>query len=128
MRSTMFTGPAFLVLACLGACASNGAQSEVDWRNGAKHGWIAGFYTAETPRSALPACLAEVPQEQLAAHRFVRIDYRHVRRMVVEVAELPEPGVDQPAVKIGDRVELWPHDCAEGRLSRISKMMPVQAQ
>ena len=117
-----------LSLACLGGCASDLAQHDVDWRNGAKHGWVSGFYTADTPRKELPKCLADLPAEELAAHRFVKIDYRHVRRMVVEVAELPELSADQQAVRIGDRVELWPRDCAEGQLSRISKMMAVQAK
>ena len=110
-------------LLCLAACACEPAPADVDWRNGAKHGWVSGFYTADTPTSALPKCLADLPPEQLASHRFVKIDYRHVRRMLVEVAELPDSAVDRQAVKIGDRVELWPRDCDQGRLSRISKMM-----
>ena len=117
-----------LLLACLGACASDLARHDVDWRSGAKHGWISGFYTADTPRSELPKCLAALSAEQLAIHHFVKVDYRHVRRMVVEVAELPELSADQQAVRMGDRVELWPRDCAEGQLSRISKMMAVPAK
>ena len=125
MRSKIFAGGALAL--CMAACASDPAQHDVDWRNGAKHGWISGFYAPDTPRSELPKCLADLPPEQLAAHRFVRIDYRHVRRMLVEVAELPELAAEHPAVKLGDRVELWPRDCAEGRLSRISKMMAAPA-
>src|SRR5471030_2295986 len=81
---------------------------------------IAGFYDAATPRDELPRCLASLPPAELAAHRYARIDYRHARRMLIEVAPLP---VDLPA-NLGDRVELWPQDCDQGRLSRISKIMP----
>lgn len=110
----------------LAGCAPSAPKAgtaEVDWSHGAKHGWVAGFYDAATPRAALPACLAALPADELAQHRFVRIDYRHVRRMLVEVAELPP----QSDVKVGDRVELWPEDCARGKLSRISRVMPPAA-
>jgi hypothetical protein len=109
-------------LACA-ACAPLPAAHDVDWKNGARHGWVSGFYDAATPRSELPKCLAGVPAEELASHRFVRIDYRHARRMMVEVGELPG---DAP-VKLGDRVELWPQDCDQGKLSRISRIMPPPA-
>jgi hypothetical protein len=105
----------------LAACAPLAAEHDVDWKNGAKHGWVSGFYTAETPLAELPKCLADLPPGQLAGHLYVKIDYRSVRRMMVEVAEVPG-GVAQ-TVKLGDRVELWPQDCARGKLSRISKMM-----
>lgn len=103
--------------------ASGADGREVDWSHGAKHGWVAGFYDAATPRAALPACLAALPADELAQHRFARIDYRHVRRMLVEVAELPP----QSEVKLGDRVELWPEDCAKGKLSHISRVMAPPA-
>jgi len=110
--------------ACAGAvccaCAPLPAHHDVDWHNGARNGWIAGFYDAATPRDQLPPCLAGLPPGELATHRYARIDYRHTRRMLVEVAPLP---VDLPA-NLGDRVELWPQDCEQGKLSRISKIMP----
>jgi hypothetical protein len=90
-----------------------------------KHGWISGFYTEATPRSELPKCVAELPPEQLSSRRFVKIDYRHSRRMLIEVAELPEIVGEEP-VRIGDRVELIPQDCPEGLLSHITRMMPRQ--
>ena len=127
MRAKIFRWAAILLPLCLAGCAADLAQHDVDWRSGAKHGWISGFYTADTPSSDLPKCLADLPPEQLAAHRFVKIDYRHVRRMLVEVAELPDTA-ERPAVRIGDRVDLWPQDCAEGRISRISKMMAAPAK
>jgi hypothetical protein len=105
------------------ACAPLPAHRDVDWHNGARNGWIAGFYDAATPRAELPRCLASVTPEELATHRYARIDYRHARRMLVEVAPLP---ADLPA-QLGDRVELWPQDCDQGKLSRISKIMPPPA-
>lgn len=93
---------------------------------GLKHGWVSGFYTAQTPRAELPACLAALPPERLEGHLFVKVDYRAVRRMMVEVAEVPTlVGADgQQSVRLGDRVELWPEDCTRGRLSRITRLMP----
>jgi hypothetical protein len=109
----------------LAACAPLPAEHDVDWKNGAKHGWVSGFYTADTPLADLPKCLADLPPGQLAGHLFVKIDYRSVRRMMVEVAEVP--GGTAQTVKLGDRVELWPQDCSRGKLSRISKMMAAPA-
>ncbi|HEV7815970.1 MAG TPA: hypothetical protein VGP06_12830 [Janthinobacterium sp.] len=124
MRSKIYAGSVLALAVWLAAgCAPLPAQNDVAWRSGAKHGWVSGFYDAGTPRAALPKCLADLPPEQFSGHLFVKIDYRSVRRMMVEVAALPG-GVAQ-TVRLGDRVELWPQDCARGRLSRISKMMPA---
>ncbi|MBA5637701.1 hypothetical protein H3H37_11605 [Duganella sp. LX20W] len=123
MNTTPFTLLALAAALACAACAPLPAAHDVDWKNGARHGWVSGFYDASTPRSELPRCLASVTAEELANHRFVRIDYRHSRRMMVEVGELPG---DMP-VKLGDRVELWPQDCDQGKLSRISRVMPPPA-
>ncbi|MBA5607806.1 hypothetical protein H3H36_20840 [Duganella sp. FT3S] len=123
MKQSIYTPLALAAAVACGACAPLPAAHDVDWKNGARHGWVSGFYDASTPRSELPRCLAGVPAGELASHRFVRIDYRHSRRMMVEVAELPG---DMP-VKLGDRVELWPQDCDQGKLSRISRVMPPPA-
>lgn len=112
-----------LLIAACSACAPLPAQHDVAWQRGAKQGWVAGFYNVADARSELPRCLAGLPPDELATHRYVRIDYRHARRMLVEVAELP---LDLP-VQIGDRVELWPQDCEQGKLSRISKILPPPA-
>ena len=124
MSNSKFTIPAALAavaaVAC-SACAPLPPQHAVDWRNGAKHGTVAAFYSASAPRDSLPRCLADVPSSELAAHRYVRVDYHHTRRMLTEVAELP----DDVPVKLGDRVELWPQDCDQGKLSRISRILPA---
>ncbi|CDG83209.1 hypothetical protein [Janthinobacterium agaricidamnosum] len=109
---------ALLSASLLSSCASDKPAS-VDWRHGAKHGDIAGFYDADTPRDSLPACLAQLPAEQLAQQRYVKIHYHHVRRMLVEVALLP----DGQQVALGDKVELWPEDCSLGKLSRITQFL-----
>ena len=124
MYSSKFTILAVLTtltgLAC-SACAPLPPEHTVDWRNGAKRGWVSSVYAADAPRDTLPRCLAELPPEQLAQHRYVRIDYRHSRRMLTEVAPLPDGQEAQP----GQRVELWPQDCDQGKLSRISRILPA---
>lgn len=122
VRITAAIAAAAAVLCCC-ACAPLPAERDVDWRHGARSGWIAGFYGPETPRAELPPCLAGLSPQELAAQRYARIDYRHTRRMLVEVAALP----DAVPVRLGDRVELWPQDCEQGRLSRISRVMPAAA-
>lgn len=108
----------------IAGCSTIPSHLDIDWQNGAKHGWVSEFYSSATPRRDLPACLASFSSNELDRRHFVRINYRHVRRMLVEVGEMPE-GVD---VKIGDRIELLPADCDKGLLSRISRVMPPVAQ
>jgi len=112
-------------LAVLAAVAGSGCaplppEHAVDWRNGAKRGWVAAVYDTATPRAQLPRCLAQLPDDELSAHRYVRIDYHHARRMLTEVAALP----DDAPVPLGARVELWPQDCDKGHLSRIARILP----
>lgn len=106
--------------AVLAGCTSLAGGGHVDWQNGAKHGWVAASYSSATPRDQLPRCLAGMSAAELDAHRYVRVDYRHVKRMLVEVAELPG---EQP-MRLGERVELWPQDCEQGKLSQISRRLP----
>src|SRR5471032_1814337 len=116
---------AALAAACCAACAPLAPLHDVDWQHGARYGWVSAFYDGATPRAALPACLAALPPEELAAHRYVQIAYRHVRVMRNEVAPLPElPG---GPLQMGEHVELWPQDCDQGKLSRIAKRMPPAA-
>lgn len=69
----------------------------------------------------MPECLAHLSKEDLASGRFVRLRYRHVRIAHSAVAELPS-GLQ---VKIDDQVEVWPEDCSLGKISRISRVLPV---
>lgn len=102
----------------IGVLASSCAS--VPATGGPSYGAVAAFYDANTARAALPVCLAALPPEQLAQQRFVRVPYHHVRRLLVGVAALP-PGA---SVALGQRVELWPQDCAAGALSRITRIFP----
>lgn len=108
-----------LALACC-ACAPLPSGQAIDWQHGAKRGWIAAVYRPEQSRATLPRCLADVPASELAQHRYVRIEYHHARRMLTEVAALP----DELPLQIGGAVELWPQDCDQGKLSRIVRVLP----
>jgi hypothetical protein len=102
----------------LAGCATSSAPNSVDWPNGARRGWVVSTYTPGQDASTLPACLASLPAADYAARRFVKIRYRQARLLRTEVAEIT-PGLQ---LRDGDRVELWPADCAAGKLSRISKV------
>lgn len=107
----------------LTACASSSQVPSADWRNGAKHAQIVQFYTFDVPSTELPECLASVSETERATNHFVKVQYRHARRMFYAVAELPE---SMPA-KIDDKVELWPEDCSRGKISRISRILPFNS-
>ncbi|MET3135263.1 hypothetical protein AAKU55_005571 [Oxalobacteraceae bacterium GrIS 1.11] len=112
---------ALLAAVTLNACAP---APKVAWESGARKAWIVKSYTPDTPREQLPACLAALPPHDLATHHYVQVRYRHVRRMHVTAAELP----DSVQAVDGDEVELWPEDCSIGAVSRITKLLPAASQ
>lgn len=106
-----------LLALSLASCST--VPAAVDWQHGAKHGWVSQMYSSATPKQTIPACLSSFSPTELDQRHFARISYRNARRMLVEVGELPEGAVAQ----IDDRVELWPADCDQGKLSRITRVM-----
>jgi hypothetical protein len=108
------------VLACLlllGACAS---QTGVDWKAGNRPAWIVSFYGDDTAPSGLPGCLASLPSAELHNRRFAKLYYRHVRRMMTEVVEIPD-GID---AHVDDLIEILPQDCDQGKLSQFIRVIP----
>jgi hypothetical protein len=110
-----------LMAAACSACAPLPGPQGLDWQHGARRGAVAAIYSPATPVDALPRCLAEKSAAERAAHRYARVEYRHVRHKVSEVAELPD------GATLGDQVELWPQKCAQGQLSRIAAILPRRA-
>lgn len=94
-------------------------RSEINWQQGAKLGTIVLFYTAETPAKDLPECLSHLSKEELATKHYVKVSYHHVRLTHHEVAELPKELLH---VKLEDHVEIWPENCSNGKLSRVSQV------
>ena len=117
-----FIGSFFLCASLMSTNFAYAAKPEIAWQQGAKLGTIALFYSAETPVKDLPECLAALPKEELSAKHFVKVWYHHVRLIRNEVAELP-PGMQE--AKLADHVEIWPADCSQGKLSRISQVFTV---
>ena len=101
----------------LTSCATTSPDLVVDWKNGAKLGWIVNFYIPETPDIKLPDCLATLTKQELYSRRFVTVQYHHVRQMYYTIAELP---ATMPA-NVNDEVEFWPGDCSRGEISRIAR-------
>jgi hypothetical protein len=109
------------VLACwlgvvLGGCATE-RGAPLDWEHGARRASVVERYDAGTPRERLPACLAALPPAELS--RYARLRYRDGRLLLSAVAELPADGA-----AAGAMVELYPQDCAQGRLARIGRILP----
>lgn len=102
----------------LTACGTTLALSSDELGRGAQQGWILGFYSAETNRSDLPACLAALSPEELATHRFARVQYHHGRAMPIVPAELPAA----LSAEAGDTVAMWMQPCSETTHSVIFKV------
>lgn len=104
----------------LGACTSLQHPVQIDWEHGAKRGTIKQVFDASTPASQLPTCLAMFSTAQIAAHRYVELEYLHRRHNFREVGDLPA-GV---TAITGDQVEFYPKNCDSGTLSTITRRLP----
>jgi len=122
MSSKCLLGPAMLNVLLLYACASPPSELSADWQNGAKRGWIVGIYGPDPTSADVPICLASLSPAEQRARQFVKLRYWHGRQTVTEVAELPR----DLRVKIDDRVEVWPEDCSQGKISRISRALAAK--
>jgi len=109
-------------LVLLSGCAIGIGHADIDWQHGARRGWVVNSYSPALVASMRPPCLANLPADEYSTRRFVQVRYFHVRVMYYDVAELPA-GLD---LKEGDRVELWPADCAAGQISRIGQVFPLK--
>ncbi|MRW93612.1 hypothetical protein GJ699_26825 [Duganella sp. FT80W] len=107
-------------LLLLSGCASKTFVNRADWEQGARHGWVVGEYAAGQPVDTLPACMARLPANELASHHFVRVRYSQARLQHEVVVELPAGA----ALRDGEQVEVWPADCAAGKLAHIDGTPP----
>ena len=118
----MSTNKLGFILVCafyLTSCSLTSPEMETDWKHGAKHAWVVKSYDPSSSQSELPACLSRLDRKEFATRNFIQIRYHHAKRMLYEVAELP---ADQQ-VNAGDELEVWPEDCTQGKLSRISRVL-----
>ncbi|GAC1417264.1 MAG: hypothetical protein NVSMB6_19500 [Burkholderiaceae bacterium] len=103
----------------LAACAG---LPPVDWEHGAKRGEIVEVINGDAPAAALLPCLAALPASERAGRQFVKV-HRFARRyMAVEIADVAA-GV--PMVP-GTPVEVYPGDCAGGKLSHVTRVLSAQ--
>ncbi len=121
MCSKIFTTYCVLASLLLTSCAANLQDQEVDWKHGAKRGWIVKFYTPDSATADVPECQAALLKTDISKRHFVMIDYRHVRQVFSTSAELP-PDELQP--KLNDQVEFWPGNCSYGKFARITRILP----
>jgi hypothetical protein len=108
-----------LAIPVLSACNLPPLDPDDNWDKGARTGRIMETYAAALPTTALPECLAALPKSDLAARRFVRVRYPHIRQSLTTIAEIPA-GLN---VAVGDLVEVWPHDCSEGKVSQVTRLL-----
>lgn len=113
LRSTCLLCAAIL----LTACASHYRVTQADWEQGAREGRIVRDYAAPGD-AAVPACLAQLAPQAWAGHHFVQVRYTRARHIHFDVADLPAP----LQAKVGDEVEIWPEDCAAGKIGHIKQV------
>lgn len=112
-----------VLLGCLlSACALH--EPEVDWKNGAKRGWIVELYSEGVPAGEFSQCTSVLSNAEYSRKRFAKVKYRHVRLMHTTLAQIP----DSLDLRVNDQVEWWPEDCERGKISRISRSLPSTAK
>jgi len=103
----------------LSVCASPSPESMADWRHGAKHAWVVAVPAPEVETAQLSDCLPQLSKADQTTRRLVKVRYWHVRQTFYTIAELPST----LQANVGDEVELWPADCAQGRISQVSRKL-----
>jgi len=104
--------------ALLSACVGPVANERVDWAHGASYGRVLERLTPQAAAGEVQACLGAAPAPAGAAYAMIR--YRRTRLHHNVVALVP----DGLALRVGDEVELWPADCAHGRLAHVERVLP----
>lgn len=112
-QTSLLAGATFL----LAACAARHPVAQADWDQGARQGKVTRDYALQG-NGALPVCLAQLAPDQLAAHHYVQVRYSQARHVHFAVAELPANLV----AGVGAEVEIWPDDCAAGKVGRIARV------
>lgn len=98
----------------LSACGA-GVLFREELDSGAQHGWIVGFYSADTPQAQLPECLAGRSRDELSQHTFARVQYHRGRGMPIVTAELPK----SLSASVGDDVAMRLKPCTDSSTSLI---------
>lgn len=99
----------------LSSCAQPLGKGPVDWDHGARRGRVLETLDAAAAAPSVQSCAPGTAAQGV----YAKVRYRGARLHHTVVAILPA-GVD---VRTGDEVELWPADCAAGRLARVERVL-----
>ncbi|MEB0136357.1 hypothetical protein QN362_13525 [Actimicrobium sp. CCC2.4] len=113
---------ATLTAVLLSACATPAHHVPAAPSHRTVQGTVVSFYFAGTPAQELPPCLAMRSPAERAEHRYVRISYPSLRQTQSTVAEWP----DAVQLVLNQPVDVWPENCAAGRLGRLARVLPLQ--
>lgn len=120
-RQPLLAAPLICTAILLTACASRCTVSQAASYQGAREGTIVRDY-ALPGSPALPGCLAQLPEEELADRHFVQVKYHRTRHTYFDAAQLPA----NLRAQLGDRVEIWTEECSAGKYGYIAQVFPQQ--
>jgi hypothetical protein len=113
----------FSLGACLLASCAQTPPERVQLQGTTKRAWVVERYVVNAASGDLPQCLATLSTPDIAARHFVKVMFKHSRRMLVAIAEVP----DSLQARTGDEVEVSLRDCSSGGISQVSRILPADA-
>ncbi|MDY7537451.1 hypothetical protein QN372_15980 [Undibacterium sp. RTI2.1] len=107
-------------------CAPNAFSQETDMeqatKDNFKHGWVTHLYDAKSDRKDLPECLEKLSDSERENKHFAKIHYKHARRGLSTIAEVPE----YMSLKLDDEVDVVPENCDKGKFAHIVKILTAK--
>lgn len=110
-----------IVMLTVGLSACGGVPI-VDWENGARVGKVVDMIDPQAPVTDVRPCIAALLTKTLADKHFARVAIHGVRSVRVDIAEMP---VGVPTTP-GTAVEIYPSNCTDGKLGRVTRALPPQ--
>ncbi len=98
------------------------ADSYMAAKDNLKHGWVTHLYDAKSDRKDLPECLEKLTDSERENKHFAKIHYKHARRGLNTIAEVPE----SMSLKLDDEVDVVPENCEKGKFAHIVKVPSIK--
>lgn len=109
-----------LVFFCCAAGILNSAlATDIHWDQGARRAWVLSIVSTRPAKDDLLPCLDSLSDDEMKNRHFVKVHYRHIRKFITTVTEVPK----DTEIETGDEIEIVPEKCSEGKISQFIQIL-----
>lgn len=109
----------FIFFFCMAGIFSSAFATDIHWDQGARRAWVLSIISTKHPEDAILPCLDSLTDDDIQNRHFVKVHYRHIRKFVTTIVEVPK----DTEVKAGDEIEIIPEKCSEGKISTFFQVL-----